>query len=148
MPLLGHRYSLCVEKLRGLFCPVQFRLRTATDFTTPQGHDVQQFPQPWCFPHQQPQTGCSAAGAATDTKPLPPRGGWWWQSVLFPATNTRFQRHQLSMLFIPVYLKGPALTGLSKIPPTAKCQIALVLFLLRELKDSSFPAARITWSSP
>lgn len=59
-------------------------------------------------------------------------------SVLLPAMNIRFQRHQLSMLFIPVFLKGPTLTGLSKIPPTAKWQIALVHFLLRGLKRQSF----------
>lgn len=144
MPLSGHRLSLCVEKLRGLFSSLQVQIQDSHCLYSFKERDVQQFPQPWCFPQQQPPTSCSAA---IDTKSLPPRGEWCWWTVLSPAINTRFQRHQLSMLFLPVHLKGPAITGLSKIPPTAKCQIALVPFLLRGLKDSSFPPARITQST-
>lgn len=133
MLLLGHRLSLGMEQLRDLLFPspvsesVHVRRHAAS--TAPQEHHVPSLPQPHCFPHKQlslladqqpPNPSCQWSWC-------PPGGGWQWQ-VLFPTTTPRFKRHWLSMLLINNKAKDPALTGLSKIHPTAKCQIILVPF--------------------
>lgn len=50
-PLRTQTLTLCGAAKRAVFLLSRFRFGIASVFTAPQEHDVQQFPQPWCFPH-------------------------------------------------------------------------------------------------
>lgn len=85
MHLLRHRLSLSMEQLRGRFFPSRVLesayVGIATASTAPQEHDVQELPQPHCFPHKQSSllADCSTAGA--DQQPRNPSHHLRWLPV-------------------------------------------------------------------
>lgn len=83
MPLLGHRLSLSVEQLRELSFPSPVSesayVRVATACTALQEHDVQELPQPHCFPHKRSSSPADCSAAAADQQPPNPSHQlrWW-----------------------------------------------------------------------